>query len=403
MGLVERLRWPDEFQRLAADRAAKGFTAVQIVAGVYPDMEWRDPRGANAAGFPYSADFSESNPAYFDDADLRIRHLANVGLMPCIVGCWGYYLKSAGVDFIKRHWRHLVARWGAYPVAWCLAGEATMPWYLSTTRDADAAMQREGWTAVARYVRAIDPMRRPITIHPTEVGRDQVTDAGVLDFDMLQTGHSGYDSIPKTLKLLTDAVAREPAMPVVDGEVNYEGFLHGTADEVQRMAFYGCMLSGAAGHTYGANGIWQVNTRERPYGPSPHGNTWGNRPWDEAMALPGSAQLGLGKRIVLEHGWPEIEPHQEWVELAATLDDRWGHYAAGKAGRVRIIYTYRIVWNRSVRVKGIEPGVRYRAAYVDPSSGARHDLGEISPEANGSWLAPVHPELRDWLLVMDAR
>jgi len=43
--------------------------------------------------------------------------------------------------------------------------------------------------------------------------------------------------------------------------------------------FWSCMLSGACGHTYGANGIWQVNTREKPYGPSPHGMAWGHTPW----------------------------------------------------------------------------------------------------------------------------
>ena len=38
MGLCQRIQWPDDFQQLTADRAAKGFTVVQIVAGLYPDM-----------------------------------------------------------------------------------------------------------------------------------------------------------------------------------------------------------------------------------------------------------------------------------------------------------------------------------------------------------------------------
>ena len=52
---------------------------------------------------------------------------------------------------MKQHWRYLIARWGAYPVMWCLAGEGTMPYYLSKTHDADAAMQKHGWTELARY------------------------------------------------------------------------------------------------------------------------------------------------------------------------------------------------------------------------------------------------------------
>ena len=169
-----------------------------------------------------------------------------------------------------------------------------MPYYLSKTPEKDAAFQQEGWTELGRYLRTTDTMHRLITIHAggNGIGRDNVNDDSVLDFDLLQTGHSGYDSISNTVKIITSQVVREPAKPVIDGEVNYEGFLYGNFDEVQRLAFWACMLAGAAGHTYGANGVWQVNTREKPYGPSPHGNTWGNRPWDEAMRLPGSGQLG---------------------------------------------------------------------------------------------------------------
>jgi hypothetical protein len=34
MGLCKRLRWPNDFQTLAADRLVKGFTLVQIIAGL---------------------------------------------------------------------------------------------------------------------------------------------------------------------------------------------------------------------------------------------------------------------------------------------------------------------------------------------------------------------------------
>jgi hypothetical protein len=228
-----------------------------------------------------------------------------------------------------------------------------------------------------------------------------VADDSVLDFDLLQTGHSGYESIPNTMSMMIAQCARTPAKPVIDGEVNYEGFLWGNYDELQRLAFWGCILSGAAGHTYGANGIWQVNTREQPYGPSPHGNTWGNRPWDEAMRLPGSMQLGLGKRLLQRYAWWEFKPHQEWVEPAASKDNYWLHYAAGIPGQVRFIYTYQQVWGRKVHVKNIEPDVQYRAFFFNPGTGQEYPLGTVTPEADGSWLVPQQPELRDWMLVLE--
>src|SRR5688572_28357782 len=65
MGLCRRLNWPDEFQQLTADRVAKGFTVIQIVAGLYPDMQPFDDRGRNEAGFPWEEGFTRINPAYF--------------------------------------------------------------------------------------------------------------------------------------------------------------------------------------------------------------------------------------------------------------------------------------------------------------------------------------------------
>ncbi len=148
MGLCRRLSWPQEVQILTADRVAKDFSVIQIVAGLYPDMAAFDGRGANEAGFPWAEGFTRINPSYFDMADLRMGWLVRAGLVPCIVGCWGYYLPLLGSDRMKQHWRYLVARWSAYPVVWCLAGEATMPYYLSENKQGDREKQKAGWTEI---------------------------------------------------------------------------------------------------------------------------------------------------------------------------------------------------------------------------------------------------------------
>lgn len=406
MALCRRLAWPDEFQQLAQDRVAKGFTLIQIVAGLYPDMPAHDPRGANEAGYPWDEDCARINPAYFDMADIRIRELVRVGLRPCIVGCWGYYLPLLGEEKMKQHWRYLVARWGAYPVVWCLAGEGAMPYYLSTDKEGDRLAQQQGWAELGRYLRATDPYHRLITIHPTQIGRDQVTDDTVLDFDMLQTGHGGYGSVPNTVEKVIAEREREPAMPVVVGEVSYEGILHNTQAEIQRLTYWVATLSGAAGFTYGANGIWQVNTPEKPYGPSPHGASWGDTPWQEAYRLPGSAQLGLAKKLLERYPWWEFEPHPEWTSPAGRADNVDAPFAAGIPGQVRVIYFYQptMPWHEEkAEVRGIEPDVPYRAYFWNPRDGAEHDLGLVTPSAEGSWTIPVQPTMKDWAVVLERK
>lgn len=396
MGLTRRLRWPEDFQTLTADRVRKGFSVVQIVAGLYPDMPWYDERAANEAGYPWTKEFERINPSYFDQADVRIRYLVAQGIMPCIVGAWGYYLPLLGVAKMKQHWRNLVARWGALPVAWCLAGEGTMPFYLSKQPKEDAAVQKQGWTELARYVRSIDPYHRLITIHPSSSARDSVDDDRVLDFDMLQTGHSDRESIPNTIRKVTGSRERTPEMPVIDGEVCYEGIIEASRQEVQRFMFWTCMLSGAAGHTYGANGIWQVNTKEHPYGPSPHGRTWGNVPWDEAAQLPGSGQLGMSKRFLMRHPWQRVEPHPEWVE-PHWVDGKFNlPYAAGIPRELRILFLP-AMWNMP-RVVALEPDVRYDASFFNAATGAIDVIGTVTGATE--WQIPNPPVFQDFVIVL---
>ena len=398
MGLCKRLRWPDDFQLLAADRLSKGFTVIQIVAGLYPDMPQFDPRGANEAGYPWEPNYARINPAYFDLADLKIQYLADRGLVPCIVGCWGYFLPILGAAKMKQHWRYLIARWGAYPAVWCLAGEGSMPYYLSKQKEQDAAEQKRGWTEVAKYVRNLDPYHHLVTIHPSDSARNTVEDPAVLDFDMMQTGHSDRNSIPKTVNLITGSIAQNPTMPVIDGEVCYEGIQEASRQEVQRFMFWSCILNGAAGHTYGANGIWQVNTREQPFGPSPHGRSWGDTPWEEAYQLPGSKQLGFAKKLLMRYPWWRLEPHPEWIEPHWSKENYIQPYCAGIAGELRIAFLP--AWN-APKMKQLEPGLTYRGLFFNPATGKELEIGKVTINSSGDWEIPMPPIFQDWVVVME--
>jgi len=405
MGLCKRLSWPGGFQTLAADRVQKGFTLIQIVAGLYPDMEPFDERGANEAGYPWERGYARVNPAYFDMADVRMDWLVRSGLVPCVVACWGYFMDFAGKEVLKKHWRYLVARWGAYPVVWCVAGEVLMNWYLRRFKDEDERCRFEGrirsdWIEVTRYLRGIDPYHHPVTAHPGGRGSREMLGDELVDIEMLQTGHSGHASVPNTVNQITESVAQEPRMPVVNGEVSYEGIGGTCWQEVQRIMFWVCMLSGGAGHTYGANGIWQLNTRERRYGPSPHGMDWGHMPWEDACQLPGSRQVGIGKRLLERYEWWRLELAPDLVEGRWTPQNYYGRYAARIPGQCLIVYI--LLGRGAVTVKGLEPGAPHRAFYFDPATGEEYDLGLAEPDAQGRWTTSGMPPLyQDLVLVIE--
>jgi hypothetical protein len=211
MGFTTRLSWPEGFQKLTADRVEKGFNVVQIIAGLYPDMPPFDERGKNEAGFPWDEAFTAVNPAYFDAADKKIAHLVACGITPCIVGSWGFFMGFAGKDVLKRHWRNIIARWGAYPVCWCVAGEANMTFYgdKSLPLEEHLKSSRRDWNEMTQFVRDADPFRRMVTIHPTQNGHEQIEDETLLDLDMLQTGHGSFHSLVPTMKQVKCAVDRK--------------------------------------------------------------------------------------------------------------------------------------------------------------------------------------------------
>jgi len=384
-GLAKRIS-DDGFRQLAADRKAKGFSVIQIVAGPYPDEPAFDPRWANDAGMPYEPDYRSVNPAYFDAADKRMQTLVDAELTPAIVGGWGWHMPAVGEAKFIRHWRYLVARYAAYPVVWIIAGEG-----------GGAA-----WGHVGKALRAMDPYHRAVTIHTFNTSRKSMDDHSVLDFDMLQTGHNDAAAAANTIAELTSSVSWTPPMPVVDGEVTYEGHMMGNREDIQRYMFWSCMLNGAAGHTYGAGGLWQMNSETE------RGAEYEFTPWSKAMNLPGSTELGIGKRLLERYPWWRFEPHPEWVEPHGTtllephanaIDDarefaaHGGRadlpYAAGIPNEVRFIYFpggHFYQWGSAV-VRGLEAHAAYHAYYADPVSGKRYELGTmVEPTVDAPFL-----------------
>lgn len=409
MGLCHRLQWPDEFRKLAGDRKEKGFTVIQIVAGLYPDMFPFDPRGANEAGCPWTTNYTCIRPEYFDAADRRLRYLVEQGLTPCIVGAWGYFMPWMGVDKMKHHWRYLIARYGAWPVVWCAAGEANLPWYLAKGFPFDDRRQVTDWTAVMHFIRATDPFHRLLTIHPTAIkrytARHATDDATLLDFDLLQTPHGQASAVPVTVKAIRESYAATPMMPVIDGEASYEMLSDSLPTEWTRRMFWLCLMNGAAGHTYGANGIWQCNRRGQPHGASPHGGSYGKISWDDAMNLPGSRQVGFGKRLFEQYPWQRFQPHPEWAGFSPGTgldtrpgDDFTGPQAAGINGVVRIIY---VPETRPILVRYLRPSAACSAFYFDPVSGAQMARDPILAGADGQATCPPPPgQDHDWVLVL---
>ena len=203
---------------------------------------------------------------------------------------------------------------------------------------------------------------------------------------MLQTGHGDRTSLPGTVRQVVGSLARTPKMPVVNAEVCYEGILEASREEVQRLMFWSDILNGAAGHTYGANGIWQVNTEQQPFGPSPHGRSWGDTPWSVAYRLPGSAQLGLGKALLTRYEWWRFEPHPEWATWDGTaLKPAVNPAVLGTSDGFRLIYRLDPL---PILLHGLQPGRGYRLRHFDPVEAHEGMASTGTADAKGEMRIP---------------
>lgn len=386
--LCKRMTW-EGFQELTADRKAKGFNVVQIVCGPYPDEEMMEARWENEGGKPYARkDFTVVNPAYFDQADRRLAHLIHHGMVPAIVGGWGRpqgggqpTIIQVGLEGYQRHWRLLIARYGAYPVAWILGGEAS---------DGNGP-----WAELARYVHATDPFRRLLAYHAPANPRTAIRQNNELfDFDMVGIGHEGMKTAGETLALIKSCLAQTPARPALCGEACYEGHMQSNFQDVQRYMFWSFLLSGAAGHTYGAAGIWHAGVEGDPGHTGFSGHAYDYTTWKEGMTYPGASQVGLGKKLLEKYPWHRFEPHPEWV--------REGLFAAGIPGEIVFVYRPKrglYDWS-GFTVRGLTPGAAYTAFFLDPATGRRFDQGTVTAP-DGTWKASNVPSPQDWVLVME--
>ena len=287
-----------------------------------------------------------------------------------------------------------MARYSAYPVFWILAGEIP-----------DATKWGQSpWAEVARYLHSVDPYHHPITCHTSKGRRGAAGDDVVIDFDMVGGNHDEKVAITEeTLSILTEARNVVPPMPVLVGETCYEGHMQQGFGDVQRRIFWMNMLSGAAGHTYGAAGIWHAGVEGVPgvsgaFG----GQVYDWTTWKEGMNYPGSTQVGIGKKLLERFPWWRFETHPEWVQE--------GCFAAGLPGEVRFIYLPRrniYNWN-GPEVKGLDPTIDWHAYYFDPATGRTFDQGilKASAEVGDKTAKPVGfkkklPSPQDWVLVLE--
>ncbi len=349
--LTQRL--PDgAFKELAEQRVRQGFTAVQLVVGIPPEVGPENKNAASPVGCPWALSGTLNEP-YLAFARQRIAYLNQQGLRVIVYGAWGHQIDWLGPDKMTAWWRKIIETVDDLDVIYCLTGEsnlwlageanhllpdkttadfpinrlrewvAKLPYRVQVWlvwgmqgvkrpfRGQKLSKRRQLWSHVLEEVSQIT--QRPFIIHtlPQEISNEVVDNPQLLAATTTQTGHS---------ELMRSQLWQRPlahsGKPFINLEPWYEGILGGFGDKDQLYAYWVSMLAGSQSYCYGAHGIWNV-------GDGRFLAQWGGQTFTEAIALDTPRLLGLSHQRYLESGWTTGQPFFEAKDNQLMTIGRW--------------------------------------------------------------------------------
>jgi len=402
----------EEMDEYISIRKAQGFTVIQCAVGFPADRKDRvNTYGHHAFGGPKHRDIGRPNESYWKTIDLWFRKLEDAGLYAAVVSFWGdrTNLGRYSKDEIYSYFKWLGHRYRSQNnIVWLTLGEGT-----------DWRCDRNKVLAALRGLRDGDTGSKLVSIH--SIWGNSTTTRGYhchVDFNNWQTSQWGWPTeLPvkdpayrrkrdptmagywRVWEAIEADYQREPVKPVIDAEAWYEGsgpvgdpkaiFRNGGARayHVRRRAYF-TVFAGAAGHTYGAQGVWDKKTDS-------------TKTWRSALELPGARQVGhlgqlLGSRPVLTR-----IPDQSLI-VRGQSDDYDSHVQAtrGSDGSYAFIY---IADGHEISVDLTNLSNRkIKATWFSPRYGRYTDLGEFRNVSSQTFDPPGIARVgNDWVLVLD--
>ena len=384
-----------EWEKYLADRAGKGFTAVQFVT-----TQWRTAPADEAGQVAFTGkERIAINPVFYQRMDKRFDALNDHGLVAAPVLAWavGNELDpgtSLPEDQILALVRYQVARYGAHAVVWILAGDGRYD-----------GQRAEKWKRIGRAVFCERPSH-PVTMHMNGQGWyvSEFRAEPWFGFIGYQSGHGDSD---KSLEWLVRGPPAtdwktEPHHPVINLEPNYEGHRAYQSKQpiaaymVRRAAWWSVLVSPTAGVTYGGHGIW--SWQKEAGVPRAHPNTGVALPWHEAIGLPGAADMKRLASFMAEIQWWRLLPAPQMLARQPGEADPKKFVAVAQAEDGSFAVAYLPVGGTvELRTESLKGAAAAR--WYDPRDGKWTDAGAAAP----SVCKFTAPSEDDWVLWIGAK
>jgi len=405
------------FYYLLQDRESKGFTVIQ--AQLFSIANQENEGGHAFFGnttSPGNGNFGDLNPAYFQALDQRIRAIWEGGFVLAVHPTWFGEIKISLGDAEKIS-RYLLDRYGAYNIVWSLSGE----YQYSYIRPSGPWVTND-WNELGNFVHNHNVYHHPVSVHTSGrtdweaitgfPGSGEQSSGGEfhnqswLDHNWLQTGHGDNYLWRVAQRTLENYFNYLPYKSVVHSEGFYENINEEGASNYEiRWQAWTAYLNGAAGHTYGANGVWQFYDPNDPQSTEiPYDET----DWRDALAYSGSSQLGQIVDFFKKVDFVNLIPHRDWLiykgsEPALPSEENLeAPHLAAIPGQVYVVYLPQSNPAEQVTITHLE-NKTYQASWFNPRSGDYQDInyGEpVNSDLDNEWLIPERPDNQDWVVIL---
>ena len=379
------------FRELADDRAEKGFTIGQLFV---PGNGW----GPKAT--IHEDNFTRIDVHHIKKIDSIVSYANVKGITVWIHPWWARENMNSRIseEQIKRWWRYVIHRYGAYNVVWVLAGEYNLYNY--------GGYPLSFWDELGRLIKEEDPYERIVSTHPTPPGwsggaeapqwstAEVLHDAPWLDYNQSQTGHGKYRN-ELTPEIVAGSYRMYPPKPVVVTEPWYE-FVEGNPAGMDiRFGAWSAFLSGAAGHSYAGGHVWKAHVPESPAGP----DAW---PMDlgfetNTFDYPGAVSMGVMSKFLQEIEWWRFEPSPE------LMMDYPGSFCTSIRGE-KILAYLRYGGVVKINLEDFSTTASLRITWLNPSNGERHFTeisGGLVRYINSPTSYPGTLEYQDWVMLIE--
>ena len=187
-------------------------------------------------------DITKPNEAYFKVCDQIIDLATQKGLFLTIFPIWqSDWQQHMNVNNSTTYATFLGNRYKSYKnIMWVMGG------------DANYSDKANEYNAIATKLKSIAPQQL-ITIHGAYDPSAQLSNASWLDVNM------AYSYNPVNAQISNEYANRNPIRPIVLGESDYEFDWRNRGSDQMRVQAYHAMLSGACGHAFGNNPIWNAS------------------------------------------------------------------------------------------------------------------------------------------------